>query len=190
MGENPEISIDSADESAVHKSEHRHDGHHHRHKKRIKRTYSLFDDMLLAFLITFAAAVANYSENIPESLLDMYKAGTSVIFLAVWLGLSLYSGLTSKWKFAVFTALFWIIPAAGMLLYESGPDFFGLSVIMYVLSEFFRLLTIDSAAAVMSVFGVDGIAVPVIFMLINLLSFFAGVVFVILRKEEPVEIDE
>ena len=190
MGENPEISIDNASENVNHNSHQSHGEHHHRHKRKIKKTYSLFDDMLLAFLVTFAAAVANYSENIPEMLQNGYKACTSVILLVVWIGVSLYSGLTSKWKFAVFSALFWMIPTVGMLLYESGPDFFGLSIIMYVLSEFFRLMAIDSAAPVMGVFGIDGMAVPVVFMLINLLSFFAGVVFVVLRKEEPAEIDE
>ena len=172
MGENPEISINNIDENVVHASEHSRKEHHHRHKKKILKTYSLWDDILLVFLVTFAASVANYSENIPEFVLGLYKSGTAVLLCLMWFGLSLYSGLKSKWKFAVFTLLFWLIPVAGIFLYEAGPEAFGLSIIMYVISEFFRLLVIDSTASVMSVLGISGMASALVFMLINLLFFF------------------
>lgn len=184
MSENPEIITEKNNDSHHHRH---HDGHHHRHKKRVIRTYGLSDDMLLAFLITFAAAVAGYVENMPEAISNLYSGILTVMLIFVWLGLSIYSGLHSKWKFAVFTALFWLIPVIMIVLYESGPQVFGMSVTMYVLSEFFRLLVIDSVTPVIGFIGMQGLTCPVIFLLLNMLAFFAGVVLVILKKEDTAE---
>ena len=183
MSENPEITIDKNDDSHHHE-------HKHRHHKKIKKTYSLADDIILAFLVTFAASVSSYVNNIPESLSSLYNVLLLIIFAVVWLGLSLYSGLKSKWKFAVFTALFWLIPVIGITLYESGPEVFGMSVIMYVLSEFFRLIAVDSTTPLLDLIGLGGMTGAVIFMLLNLLIFFAGVVFVLLNKHDDAEEDD
>lgn len=181
MSDNPEIKIDK-----VHGED---SSQSMRHKKR-KKSYCLADDMLLAFLVTFAAAVAGYSENVPDTLRIVYSVSMTVVFALVWFGLSLYSGIKGKWKFILFTALFWIIPVICIALYDSGAAGFGLSVTMYVLSEFFRLLVIDSTQPIISIIGLEGVLSPIIFLLLNLLFFFGGIVFVVLQKtEDPDEVD-
>ena len=177
MSDNPEMII-----------ENKNDHHEHRHhKKKVKRTYSLADDMLLAFLITFAAGTSSYSGDIYGSISSMYNWLILVAFTVIWIGLSLYSGLKSKWKFVIFTVLFWLVPIIGITLYESGPEVFGMSVIMYVLSEFFKFLAVDSASSVLSVVGLDGITGAVIFLLLNMFAFFGGIVFVLLNRHDDAE---
>lgn len=179
MSDNPEMII-----------ENKNDHHEHRHqKKKAKKTYSLADDMLLAFLITFAAGASSYGGDLYGSISSLYNWLILVAFTVIWFGLSLYSGLKSKWKFAIFTVLFWLVPIIGISLYESGPEVFGMSVIMYVLSEFFRLLAIDSTSSVLALIGLDGITGAVIFLLLNMLIFFAGIVFVLMHKQDDAEED-
>lgn len=99
------------------------------------------DDMIAAFLITYAFAAFSFEKNMPESIMKIYNAVVFAVFAAAWLWFSYKSGRRRGRKFPIFTVMFWLLPQVVIYLADSGPEVFRMSIIMYVLSEFLMMLT-------------------------------------------------
>lgn len=100
----------------------------------------LYDDILGAFLITYAAASFSFEKYMPEKIAKFLQAVCFIAFAGLWLGLSFKNGRQKGIAFPIFTAMFWLLPQLIIYLANSGPEVFRMSVTMYVLSEFSELL--------------------------------------------------
>ncbi len=106
-------------------------------KTKTKKTaYSLLSNMLVAFLITFAASVESLDKSLPENLQSLFSNLIVVVCFLTWVGISFISGCRKKWGFAFFSVIVWILPQVIIFLANDGPRFFRMSLIMYALSEF------------------------------------------------------
>ena len=95
-----------------------------------------FDDMLAAFLATYALASFSYEKYMPESFMRIFSFAVLTLFAAAWLWFSFRSGLRNGKKFPLFAILFWILPHIIIYLADNGPEFMRMSIAMYILSEF------------------------------------------------------
>ncbi|MEZ3453403.1 MAG: hypothetical protein K1W17_03430 [Oscillospiraceae bacterium] len=115
------------------------------------------DDMLAAFLTTYAFAAFSFERYMSESFMRMFRPLVFAAFAAVWLFFSFKNGLKSGRKFPVFAVLYWILPHIIIYLADNGPEALRMSITMYVFSEFMRFITTVPA----EVFGsAVGITVP------------------------------
>lgn len=117
-----------------------------------------FDDILAAFLITYALAAFSYEKYIPEGIMKFVQAVTFVAFTVVWLWNSFKNGKRRSMAFPIFTVVFWILPPVIIYLANDGPEIFRMSIIMYVLSELSDLIIVvpmklTAGAVGISVYG-------------------------------------
>lgn len=99
-----------------------------------------FDDILEAFLITYAMAAFSFEKYVPEKITGFLRVIVFAAFALVWLWNSYKSGRERRAAFPIFAVCFWLLPQLIIYLADSGPEVFRMSVAMYVLSEFSELL--------------------------------------------------
>ncbi len=157
--------------------EHHHKGHKHSGKHSGSSRYSLCENMFILFMITFAAGVLCYEKSMPESFTQLYKTAVFIICLFMWISLSLISGARNKWGFMVFTALFWFLPIIEIYLSNNGPEICRMSIVMYVLSEFFNIMFITPAGEIGELFKIGAVPVVIITALLSMFAFLAGNLF-------------
>lgn len=139
-----------------------------------QNSYSLLSNMFLVSIITFTAGCMCFEKYMPETFSSIYSTAVIIICLCVWLVLSFISGAKKKWGFAVFSAIFWIIPQVIIYMANDGPEFCRKSITMYLLSEFSDIIINSTATKICDVIGVGTIAFTAIVVLLCVFSFFAG----------------
>ncbi|MCM1059049.1 MAG: hypothetical protein NC452_02010 [Eubacterium sp.] len=132
------------------------------------------DDMLAAFLATYALAAFSYEKYMPESFMKIFRFIVFSAFAAVWLFLSFKSGRRGGKKFPIFAVLFWVLPQLVAYLADNGPEVFRMSIIMYVLSEFLMFLTADSTAVIGTAVGIPVSAAVTLTVLLCGAAYMAG----------------
>lgn len=149
--------------------------HTHRHSgEKVRHRYDLGENMLLLSVITFAAGTFCYEKYMPESFMKVYRALIFAICIFMWLYLSLKSGYRNKWKFEIFSVIFWIVPLIEIYISYNGPEFCRRSTALYVLSEFFTIMYITPAETLGSAFNINGTAAVIVMALICSFVFLAG----------------
>ena len=146
-------------------------------QEKIKKTSgsnNLIANMFLGFIITFAAGTTCFENFMPEKFITLYSGAVIALCFVTWLALSFISGTRKKWQFAVYAALFWILPQVIIYLADNGPEVFRKSITMYLLSEFSLILTVAPAESAGGVFGVGVIPFTVIIILLCAFSFLGG----------------
>lgn len=132
------------------------------------------DDILAAFLITYALAAFSYEKYMPESFMNIWNIIVFVFFAAAWTGLSFKNGYLKKRAFPIFTALFWTIPHIVIFLANDGPKAFRMSITMYVLSEFFTILTVVPSEITGGVLGISSPAAVIVIILLCAAGYLSG----------------
>lgn len=155
-------------------------------EKREKAVFGLADSMLMAFMITFAASAMNYEQYIPEQAAALYRICLWTVCALTWAGLSFISGMRGKWQFEVFATLYLILPQAVMFLSNSGPEVFRFSLIMYSLSEFSSMILMQPVFMIGELLDIGDIMSSVIFIVISLLLFAAGML--VYKKRDIIKI--
>lgn len=139
-----------------------------------KDSCNIVSNMFLASIITFTAGCMCFEKYMPEAFSSVYSTAVIIICLCVWLVLSFVSGAKKKWEFAVFSAIFWIVPQVIIYMANDGPEFCRKSITMYLLSEFSDIIINSTATKICDVIGVGTIAFTAIMILLCVFSFFAG----------------
>ncbi len=134
-----------------------------------------FDDILAAFLITYALAAFSYEKYMPEGIMKFLQAMVFVAFAAVWFWNSFINGKRKGRAFAIFAAAFWILPPVIIYLANDGPEIFRMSIIMYVLSELSDLLIVVPMKAAASAVGVSAYGAMAVILLICAACYLFGV---------------
>lgn len=145
-----------------------------REKKARDETYNFWGNMFISFIITFAAGHLCFEESLPENIMKMYRTLVFIICIFTWIVLSITSGIQDKWRYEVFTVLFWLIPPLVIYLANEGPEAFTMSITMYLLSEFFIIMFETPAKAVGEVLGIGSVPVMLEIVLICSFAFLAG----------------
>ncbi len=151
-------------------------------KKPAKSSYSLTANMFITFIITFAAGTMCFESYMPELFVTIYSFAVIVICLITWLVLSFVSGKKKKWQFAVYSAVFWILPQIVIYLADSGPEAFRKSIAMYLLSEFCSILVTAPIKAIGTLINVKVLPFAFIIVLMCVFSFLLGYLTI---KEPP-----
>lgn len=108
--------------------------------KKNESTYSLTANMFIAFIITFAAGTICFEKYMPEAFISIYRMILIILCFLTWFALSFISGKKRKWQFAIYSALFWLVPQLIIYLANDGSEMFRKSITMYLLSEFFAIM--------------------------------------------------
>lgn len=132
------------------------------------------DDILAAFLITYALAAFSFEKYMPDSFMNIWNVIVFIFFAAAWTGLSFKNGYFKKRAFPIFTVLFWIIPHIIIFLANDGPKAFRMSITMYVLSEFFTLLAGVPAEITGGILGISSPAAIIVIMLLCAAGYLSG----------------
>lgn len=140
----------------------------------LKKRYSLCENMFLSFMITFAAGAFCFEDYMPESFISLYKTAAITVCFITWLVLSFISGTVKRWQYAVFAAVFWILPQIIIYLSNEGPEVFRMSIIMYMLSEFAAIFTITPAEYAGRVIGMSAVPFMDCIAILCVLCFGAG----------------
>lgn len=133
-----------------------------------------FDDMLAAFLATYALASFSYEKYMPESFMRIFGFAVLTLFAAAWLWFSFRSGLRGGKKFPLFAALFWILPHIIVYLADNGPEFMRMSIAMYILSEFMNLFTTVPAEVIGGILGIAAPAATAVILLLCGSAYMSG----------------
>ncbi len=147
-----------------------------------KLTSRSADDILAALLITYALAAFSYEKYMPDSFMNIWNIIVFIFFAAAWTGLSFKSGYLKKSAFPIFTALFWIIPHIIIFLANDGPRVFRMSVTMYVLSEFFTLLTVVPSEITGGVLGISSPAAVIVIILLCAAGYLSGMFMAVSKR--------
>lgn len=139
-----------------------------------RQHYGAVDDMLAAFLITYAFAALSFEKYMPESFVRLYRAAVFIVFAATWLGLSFKSGRRAGRKFPIFAVLFWIVPPIVIWLADNGPEVFRMSIIMYVLSEFMNFFTTVPSEVCGTAVGISAPAAVAVILLLCGVAYMSG----------------
>lgn len=139
-----------------------------------KSRYSLAENIFITFIITFAAASFCYEKYMPESFMKFYQFIMTAACLLTWLWLSFSGGARNKWRFVIYTAVFWLLPLILMYLSDNGPEFCRMSITLYVISEFFRMMFITLAEYIGNAFRLKAVPVLLIMFLVCIFTFLAG----------------
>jgi len=132
------------------------------------------DDILAALLITYALAAFSYEKYMPDSFMNIWNVIVFVFFAAAWAGLSFKNGYLNKRAFPIFTALFWTIPHIVIFLANDGPKAFRMSITIYVLSEFFTILTVVPSEITGGVLGISSPAAVIVIILLCAAGYLSG----------------
>lgn len=133
-----------------------------------------FEDMLAAFLVTYALASFSYEKYMPESFMRIFRFAVFALFAAVWLWFSFKSGRRSGRKFPIFAVLYWIVPHLIVYLADNGPEMLRMSIIMYVLSEFMIFITTVPAEVVGTAVGISSSAATAVILLLCGAAYMSG----------------
>ncbi len=148
----------------------KHDSDHVRQKS----SYSLCENMFITFIITFAAAATFFEGYMPESFVKIYRFFMCFACVVTWLWTSFSGGAREKWRFLIYTVIFWLLPFAVTFLSNDGPEFCRMSLTLYSLSEFFGMMFITPAEQIGSSLNMGAVPVILILMLICVFAFLAG----------------
>lgn len=140
------------------------------------------DDILAAFLITYALAAFSFEKYMPDSFMNVWNVIVFILFAAVWTGLSLKNGYFQKRAFPIFTALFWTLPHIIIFLANDGPRAFRMSITMYVLSEFFTLLAATPAEITGGILGISSPAAIIVIMLLCAAGYLSGMLIAVSKR--------
>lgn len=140
----------------------------------VRRKRSFAADMFALFIITFSAAAFAYEGYMPESFMNIFGPAVAFVCVLTWMSYSFIGGAFKKYKYMIFMLLFWLIPQVIIFLADSGPEFFRMSITMYLLSEFLSMLTRSSAYAFGSLFGLNAFSSVVIIILLCAFSYLGG----------------
>ena len=140
----------------------------------VKKHITLFDDILLTFLITYTFAAYSYEQRLSEGFMSLFNKCMLVIFLMTWVIVAIKNGMNKKTGFAFFSALYWLVPQIIIILFYNGPEFFRHSVFMYTLSEFSVVLSSRPAALTGGYMGVSEQMAMILILMIIFASFFGG----------------
>lgn len=101
--------------------------------------HSVSGDCFICAGVTLTYTFWLYEEYMPEALMNVLCSIAMVLMFFMWIYLSFINGCRRKKAFAVFTVLFWMIPAS-VAAYSDGitdPDKF--SIELYTAGEFSKL---------------------------------------------------
>lgn len=140
----------------------------------VRRKRSFVSDMFTSFIITFVASAFSYEGYMPKSFMDIFGPFVAFVCVLTWISYSFIGGAFKKYNYMVFMCLFWLIPQVIIYLADSGPEFFRMSITMYLLSEFSSMLTRSSAYAFGSLFGLSVFSSVVTIILLCIFSYLAG----------------
>lgn len=148
-----------------------------------KLKYNLAENMLISFLITFAAGASCYEESIPVSFIGLFRTVMIIMSIGTWFYISFFSGASSKWQFVIFTAIFWLAPQLIIYLADNGPEVCRMSTTMYLLSEFFSIMFNTPAEYMGGFFRIEAFPFIVIIALMCTFVFLAGTLFSMPREK-------
>lgn len=134
-----------------------------------------FDDILAAFLITYALAAFSFEKYVPEKIIKLMQALAFIAFALSWLWLSFKNGKRKGAAFPIFAAAFWLLPQVVIYLANSGPEIFRMSIIMYVLSEFSDLLTVVPMKITGNAVGISAYGAMAVILLLCAACYLFGV---------------
>lgn len=134
-----------------------------------------FDDILTAFLITYALAAFNFEKYVPEKIMKLMQAAVFIAFAVSWLWFSFKNGKRKSAAFPIFAAAFWVLPQIIIFLANGGPEVFRMSIIMYVLSEFSDLLTVVPMKITGNAAGISAYGAMAVILLLCGASYLFGI---------------
>lgn len=138
------------------------------------RNKKVFDDMLTAFLISYALAAFSCEKYVPENIMKPFMAVILAAFFGVWLWYSYKNGKRKSVIFPIFAVLFWVLPKVVIFLANDGPEVFRMSIIMYVLSEFSELIFDTAMKTVSGIFGISAVGAAAVLLLVCAASYLFG----------------
>lgn len=133
-----------------------------------------FDDILAAFLITYALAAFSFEKYIPDKIAEFMQALVFIAFALSWLWLSFKNGKKSGAAFPIFAAAFWLLPQLIIYIANNGPEIFRMSIVMYVLSEFFDFLTVVPMKITGSAAGISAYGAMAVILLLCAVCYLFG----------------
>ncbi len=139
-----------------------------------KKYGTLADDILLTFLMTFTFAAYSFEARLDSGGMSVFRHVLLAVFLLTWIITAVKNGIGKKVGFAVYTALYWLVPGLITLLFYNGPEILRHSVTMYTLSELSAILTTRPAEILGGYFGLPAEMSMIIIMLIIFGAFFIG----------------
>lgn len=135
---------------------------------------NVFDDILIAFLATYALMAFSFEKYASENVMKPFRALIIIAFFAVWLWYSFKNGRTRSVIFPIFAVLFWLLPKAVIFLSNDGPEIFRMSVIMYVLSEFSEIIFGGPMEEISGIFGISSVGAAAVLLLACAASYLLG----------------
>jgi len=138
---------------------------------------SIADDILLTFLMTFAFAAYSYEARLDSGVLSAFRYVLLAVLLLTWLITAAKNGIKKKAGFAIYSAVYWLLPQLVIVLFYHGPEVFRHSVIMYTLSEFAAILTTRPAEILGGYCSIPHQMILVIMLLCIFGAFFVGASF-------------
>ena len=142
-----------------------------------KRSATLFDDILLTCLITYVFAAYSYEQRLSEGFMGLWNKCMLVIFLMTWVITAIKNGMQKKAGFALYTAVYWLLPQLIIILFSSGPELFRHSVFMYTLSEFSLVLSTRPIELMGGYIGITAEMSMILVLMIIFAAFFGGLAY-------------
>lgn len=133
-----------------------------------------FDDMLTAFLTTYALTAFCYEKYLPENIMRIFRTVILTVFFGVWLWFSFKNGKRKNVIFPIFAVLFWLLPMVVVHLANDGPKVFRMSIIMYVLSELSELVFGTVMKTVSGIFSISSAGAAAVLLLVCAASYLGG----------------
>lgn len=135
---------------------------------------NLAGDLVILMIMTFASAVFMEEGYLPDGAAAVLRGTMFTVCALSWVFISFYNGVMGRFVYAVFPAVFWLLPQLIIYLADSGPEFMRMSVVMYALSEFSSLITLNNGEFFGNILHVSPFAGAVLLMLISYIGFGIG----------------
>ena len=142
-----------------------------------KKNVTLFDDILLTFLITYVFAAYSYEQRFSAEFTSLLEKCMLIIFIITWMITAVKNGMNKKTGFALYSAAYWLVPQLIIILFNSGPELFRHSVFVYTLSEFSLVLSTRPAVLTGKYIGVTAEMALLLILMIIFAAFFGGLAY-------------
>lgn len=142
-----------------------------------KAGIGLLSDIAICLATTFTLAVMHYEHYMPESFALVYNVLLTLVFVSVWSYIPFRNGMKGKWQFMIFDLLCWILPAAVIYLSNSGPEFFRLSLVFFILSGYAEIIFLTPVQVIGGILGVGSYPAIAVIILYSAIAFCIGILY-------------
>jgi len=133
-------------------------------------------DMLLCLAVTAASAFYEFEYFVPEIAGNLIRKLLLILFAVVWIWCSFLNGFWKKYRFLVFTALFWIIPRL-IIIVKDGTPIRNYNKFLDAGAQYSRVLVQFSLSGLSGLLNASVILSTVVLLVWCAAAFYAGTAF-------------